>query len=90
MFSNEQTSTGQPAKTYIHRFCADTECHLEDLLRAMDDRYIGQELSKESIHLAACDNDAGASCSLKFTPEDLHSRPKNSNIIFQVYFKNRA
>ena len=32
------TSIGQPAKAYIYQFCTDTECHLEDLPRVMNDR----------------------------------------------------
>ena len=37
------TSIGQPAKTYIHQLCADTECSLEDLLTAKTDRERWQE-----------------------------------------------
>ena len=32
------TSVGWLAKTYIHQFCADTGCHLEDLKTAVDKR----------------------------------------------------
>ena len=36
--TDEHTSVDQPAKTYIHQFCMDTGCHLEDLLRVMTNR----------------------------------------------------
>ena len=36
---------GQPAKTYIHQFCEDTGCRLEDLPRKLDDGADGQKES---------------------------------------------
>ena len=35
--THEHASTAQPARTYLHQFCADTRCSLEDLQGAMDD-----------------------------------------------------
>ena len=35
--SHERTKAGQPARTCIQQFCADTRCSLEDLPEAMDD-----------------------------------------------------
>ena len=42
-----QTSVSQPAKTYIHQLCTDTECSLEDLPGVMDYRDRWQERVKE-------------------------------------------
>ena len=36
--SHGQTKVGWPARTYIQQLCADTECSLEDLPGAMDDK----------------------------------------------------
>ena len=36
--SHGWTKVGQPARTYIQQFCANTGCSLEDFLGAMDDR----------------------------------------------------
>ena len=35
---HRHTSVGQPAEMYMLQFCADTECHLDDLPKVMDDR----------------------------------------------------
>ena len=32
-----RVSVGQPARIYLYQLCADTECHLDNLLRAVDD-----------------------------------------------------
>ena len=36
--SHGRIKAGRPARTYIQKLCADTECSLEDLPGAMDDR----------------------------------------------------
>ena len=42
---------GRPARTHIQQLCADTECSLEDLPRAMDDRDVWREKVRE---ICAC------------------------------------
>ena len=37
ILTHYDTSVGQPTKIYIHQLCMDTECHLENLSRAMID-----------------------------------------------------
>ena len=41
---------------YIYQFCVDTECHLEDLLRAMDGKRVSME-SMLSLHFDDDDDD---------------------------------
>ena len=41
------TSTDQPAKTFIHKVCADIGCSLEDLPGAMNDRDGWSERQKQ-------------------------------------------
>ena len=36
--SEGRVSVRRPARTYLQQFCRDTECSLEDLPEAMDDR----------------------------------------------------
>ena len=33
-----RAKAGRPARTYIQQLCEDTECNLEDLLEAMNDK----------------------------------------------------
>ena len=50
-------SVGQPTKTYIHQFCTDTWCHLEDLPDVMADRDRWQKKKfKESVLTARHNN----------------------------------
>ena len=49
------TSVGQPAKTYIPQFCADTGYCQEDLQRVMASRDKWQEIIKKSALLACFD-----------------------------------
>ena len=45
--SHGQAKVELPARTYVKQLCADTECSLEDLLGAMDDREGWQERVRE-------------------------------------------
>ena len=53
MFSYGFINTGQPAKTYIHQLCADTGCHLKDLLIEKD----AEKELRESVQLACIEDD---------------------------------
>ena len=41
-------NVSQPARTYLHQFCAETECSLEDLQGTIDDRDGWRERERES------------------------------------------
>ena len=45
--SHERAKAGRPSRTYIQQLCADTECSLEDLPEAMDDRDVWRERVRE-------------------------------------------
>ena len=47
--SHRQAKAGRPARTYVLQVFADTGCRLEDLLRAMDDKFGWRESVRE-IH----------------------------------------
>ena len=64
-------------KNYMHQLCADTRCHLEDLLSVMADRK-----SKKSVQLA-CLNDDIFICKSKVGN---HSRGHPEDSLFNSYY----
>ena len=38
--THDHINSGRPAKTYLHKLCADTGCGIEDQLEAMNDRCV--------------------------------------------------
>ena len=50
--SHRCTSVGQPVRTYLQLLCTDTECSLEDLPEAMEDRDGWRERVRE-IHASS-------------------------------------
>ena len=57
-----RASVGQPARTYLHHVCADTECSREDLPGAMDDRERWRKKEPEKSLLSAWFNDVYDGC----------------------------
>ena len=47
-FSCGWAAVGQPARTYLQQFCADTGYSLEDLLEAMDNWWMASERERKS------------------------------------------
>ena len=55
--SHGRAKAGRPAQFYIRQLCADTECTLEDLLEAMDNRDVWRERVRYTRAAAAADDD---------------------------------
>ena len=57
--THRRAIVSRPARIYLHQLCADTECSLEDLLGAMDDkdRWRERERERESHENPHCQRD---------------------------------
>ena len=55
--SHGRANAGRPARTYIQQLCADTECSLEDLPEAMDNRRCKQRGPEISVLIARHDGE---------------------------------